>query len=466
MTQKTLANGVIETHTFDAAGRETKVEQRNASGVLSSFTSVYDNVNQRTSVSEAGGSATAYAYDDDGQLLSETRTGNHPYSIAYVYDEVGNRTRKVEGDLTTSYVYDDANELVSQETRDSSHVVVSQGTSSYDANGNVTQQVEDGQITSFIWNPQNYLMSVRAPDGSSESYAYCGEGIRRTVTNASGLRRFIRDGQNILLEADGNGATIRRYTHMGESWGALLSLHEGQSSRYYGFDGNANTRVLTDASGAVSDAYLYSAFGEELQMSGSSANPLRFGGEVGYYRDEAERVYVRARHLDVSDGRWLSRDPIGFGGGDWNLYRYVGNDPTVLVDPSGESPIMIKKRLPGQICSDATLKKLSSAITNSCKTEKTACNNSYRKGYKTAAEKCNYLRRGYVSIRSCYQARIRRDHTCFVRPDKGHRIAQQDTKKGMDKCYNESARCAGTGFFYKQDGIASLLMDTSCPTPT
>ena len=34
-------------------------------------------------------------------------------------------------------------------------------------------------------------------------------------------------------------------------------------------------------------------------------------------------------------GRFLSRDPIGFAGGDANLYRYANRNPTTLVDPSG-----------------------------------------------------------------------------------------------------------------------------------
>ncbi len=34
-------------------------------------------------------------------------------------------------------------------------------------------------------------------------------------------------------------------------------------------------------------------------------------------------------------GRWLEEDPIGFEGGDKNLYRYVKNDPTNVTDPSG-----------------------------------------------------------------------------------------------------------------------------------
>ena len=41
------------------------------------------------------------------------------------------------------------------------------------------------------------------------------------------------------------------------------------------------------------------------------------------------------RHLRPGLGRWLRRDPISIGGGDANLYRYVGNRPTIATDPSG-----------------------------------------------------------------------------------------------------------------------------------
>lgn len=34
-------------------------------------------------------------------------------------------------------------------------------------------------------------------------------------------------------------------------------------------------------------------------------------------------------------GRWLSEDPIGFAGGDGNLYRYAGNGPSGKFDPLG-----------------------------------------------------------------------------------------------------------------------------------
>lgn len=42
-----------------------------------------------------------------------------------------------------------------------------------------------------------------------------------------------------------------------------------------------------------------------------------------------------ARDYDPETGRWTSKDPILFNGGDANLYGYVLGDPINFVDPSG-----------------------------------------------------------------------------------------------------------------------------------
>jgi RHS repeat-associated protein len=52
------------------------------------------------------------------------------------------------------------------------------------------------------------------------------------------------------------------------------------------------------------------------------------------------------RWFDPRVGRWLSEDPIGFAAGDANLYRYVGNQPTIYVDPYGFLPAEEGERWP------------------------------------------------------------------------------------------------------------------------
>jgi len=49
--------------------------------------------------------------------------------------------------------------------------------------------------------------------------------------------------------------------------------------------------------------------------------------------------YYRARYYDAAAGRFISEDPIGFVGGDLDLYVYTGSAPTSKVDPSGHQMI-------------------------------------------------------------------------------------------------------------------------------
>lgn len=55
----------------------------------------------------------------------------------------------------------------------------------------------------------------------------------------------------------------------------------------------------------------------------------------GLYDPLTGLVHFGAREYDAETGRWTSKDPIRFDGGDTNLYAYVGNDPVNHVDPQG-----------------------------------------------------------------------------------------------------------------------------------
>src|SRR5690606_23900684 len=64
--------------------------------------------------------------------------------------------------------------------------------------------------------------------------------------------------------------------------------------------------------------------------------PFSFAG--GLYDNDTKLLRFGARDYDPEIGRWTSKDPILFNGGDVNLYVYVQNDPINWTDPSGLTP--------------------------------------------------------------------------------------------------------------------------------
>ena len=103
-----------------------------------------------------------------------------------------------------------------------------------------------------------------------------------------------------------------------------------------GCSSQGETRQLTNGSGNVADTYFYSAYGTPLASTGTDTNPFKYGGEYGYYTDSAPEglILCGARWYDPQIERWLSRDPIGYDGGD-NLFAYCQDNPIIFCDPFG-----------------------------------------------------------------------------------------------------------------------------------
>jgi RHS repeat-associated protein len=109
------------------------------------------------------------------------------------------------------------------------------------------------------------------------------------------------------------------------------------SKRFYHYDGQGSTQLLTDESGNVTDSYANTAYGTPVStgVPNLTVNPFRFVGQLGYYLDaDTGNYYVRARTYSPVLAKWLCEDPIGHDGGI-NLYAYVGGSPLVLTDPEG-----------------------------------------------------------------------------------------------------------------------------------
>jgi RHS repeat-associated protein len=63
--------------------------------------------------------------------------------------------------------------------------------------------------------------------------------------------------------------------------------------------------------------------------------------EIHLAPKSAKRTRRSYSLYDPETGRWLSKDPLLFGGGDTNLYGYALNDPVNGFDPTGLSSIAV-----------------------------------------------------------------------------------------------------------------------------
>ena len=87
---------------------------------------------------------------------------------------------------------------------------------------------------------------------------------------------------------------------------------------------------MTNSTGSSVSQISYDGFGN----ANTSSNLTRYAYTGREFDSDTGLYYYRARWYDAKVGRFLSEDPIGFGGGV-NQFRYVGNNPLNAVDPSG-----------------------------------------------------------------------------------------------------------------------------------
>jgi RHS repeat-associated protein len=336
VTTQRLGNGIWASYGYDDADRLLKLAHITSAGTtVSSFYYAVDPVGNRTRVVEVDGTRVTWGYDNDYQLTNENRSGTNGYNITYTYDQAGNRKTMQSGGVTSTYTCDAANQL--NTLRDNT------GTTSfsYDANGNQTLKVVPGGArTTLTWDFESRLTQVALPSGVPNTFVYDADGKRVQKRDSAGTTKPIWDLDNILEETDGSNITQLVYTQSTAAYGRVVSQFR-TASQFYLFGGLGSTDRLTDATSAVTDSYVYQAFGSPQASTGSSSNPFRYVGELGYYFDpDLSWYYLRARYYDPSLGRFASRDLLP----DYS-YCYVANNPVNRADPSGFMPSWLESFL-------------------------------------------------------------------------------------------------------------------------
>jgi RHS repeat-associated protein len=345
----------------------------------------YDDWGRRKSLGYPNGLDAVYSYHSDMDLLTgidlQNSAQNSVLAIGYPdHDLVGNRKERTEDGTSTAFTYDDLYRLTQAQTG------LSEENFKYDEVGNRTEgptvkevlgtydhnaanQMLAGRIFSYDYDGRGnqhhrYLNSEKTKyweyrwDGQNRMiqadlviptsilrtitfrYDPFGRRIQKQVTNNPGPSQtattfsYIYDNEDIvqITEADGTSTHTTFIVH-GPGIDEPLAMIRDGVPYFFHADGLGSVVAVTDMFRNIVQRYSYDAFGMVTASDPDFPNAYAFTGrewdkELGLY-------YYRARFYDPMEGRFISKDPIGFAGGDFNLYGYVSNNPENWIDPYG-----------------------------------------------------------------------------------------------------------------------------------
>lgn len=300
------------TYNYDLAGRLTRINNFNGTITDITGTNDYDNANRLKSFAnkKSGGTTiSSYQFSLDGNGNRIQVVQNEPLIPAL-------------GTGTTDYTYNPKkNRLLS---------AVSAGTDSFTYDYDNEGQLSTGYGSSYTFDYEHRLVGI----GSSDQFSYNGRGNRLKAVRGGVITKYIYDASgNLLAEADGSNNILRYYVY---GLGLLAMVTSSNQVYCYHFNATGSTIAMTDQSQTMVNKYAYDPFGDGLNAVENVPQPFKFVGQFGVMSEPNGFYYMRARYYDPEVGRFISEDPIGFDGGDVNMYAYVRNNPVNFNDPNGE----------------------------------------------------------------------------------------------------------------------------------
>jgi RHS repeat-associated protein len=112
------------------------------------------------------------------------------------------------------------------------------------------------------------------------------------------------------------------------------------STYYYHYDQIGSVINLTSSTGATRWTDSYEPFGAiRSETKNSTKAPTNLMKFTGQYLDPSGLYHMRARQYDPTIGRFLTPDPIAPSQSQPYVasYPYVGDQPMLLIDPTGLS---------------------------------------------------------------------------------------------------------------------------------
>lgn len=387
---------------FDNPGDQLLKQIWNKAGnssTLSKFDYEYNKQKQITKWTQQVGIATPayyeFGYDLADELTSATQKNQTGSTILkrydYQYDKAGNRISEQVDNSITSSVYNNVNQLTTQQNNGPmrfagsvskfSTVLVKNQTSAdsayatvdtankFEAFVKMTGGNNNIAITATDYSgnnnnaTNNYSISVTAGANNTLVFDNNGNTTYSTIpaisynwdakdrlvkiTKGGVVTEFVYDGLNRWVAEKLNGNFIKRWLWDGtrlaeerDGTGTTVTKRfftQGEQlngiNYYFTKDHLNSIREMIAADGiSISARYDYDPYGRRTKTSGNLDCDF---GYTGYYSHATSGLQLALfRAYDADKTRWLNRDPIAERGG-MNLYDYVKNNPINLIDPLG-----------------------------------------------------------------------------------------------------------------------------------
>jgi RHS repeat-associated protein len=332
-TQHGLPEAIADTRyqqqrNYNAYGETHNVTTQVANNAAYSYTLTYNDLGLIVGKSEIlhDGSTHqyVYTYDDNRRLKSVMK--DSVLTESYGYDHNGNRTAQTNtarGIASQTASYNIADQL----TQDGNV------TYQYDVDGYLTRKTDGNDITHYAYSRQGRLLSVQTPTDLIEyRHNAMGNRVAKIVNGQTTEKYLWLDKTTLLATYDGSNTLKQRFEYtLGH---APTSFMQNGNRYYIATDHLGSPRAISDENGSIIKAITYDSYGNVI----SDSNPefsIPFGFAGGLKDSDTRLIRFGFRDYDPQTGRWTARDPIGFSGGDSNLYGYVFSDPIQYVDPLG-----------------------------------------------------------------------------------------------------------------------------------
>ncbi|MDR1976383.1 MAG: hypothetical protein LBQ18_05270 [Campylobacteraceae bacterium] len=282
---------LYHTYTYDKQGRLTKASTLH-SGVKNEKPSSYYYIEE-------------FSYDKQGNILKQTIANNTQKTIRQGAYDIDDRTK----------IFDNTNYI-------------------YNTDGYLSSKTDAQETTTYTYGTLGELREVILPNNDKITYLYNSNNQRtaKLINNQIEEKYLWLNLTTLLAVYDKDDNLISRFYYSNDR--VPYKVKHNNQIYYLSYNHQGSLKAVTDQNGQNIKSIIYSAYGNIIQDTNPNLN-IHIGFAGGLYDKDTKLIRFGYRDYDPNTGKWTTKDPIDFSGGDSNLYGYVMGDPVNGVDVEG-----------------------------------------------------------------------------------------------------------------------------------